>query len=232
MAKLFVALDTATGAEAMAVVERLSTIVDGFKVGLELFSAEGPEFVRRLTNAGLEVFLDLKLHDIPATVAGSIKRLATLGVRYTNVHISGGIEMLKAAVEAARERGDIGLLGVTLLTSLGDEEIQKMWNTSESVSSIVVRMALRAQEYQLDGVIASPLEAHEIRNACRTPFKIVTPGIRAASSRHDDQVRTATPKEAVRAGADILIVGRPILKAPNMVAAARTFVSDARTASR
>jgi orotidine-5'-phosphate decarboxylase len=212
-----------------------------FKVGSELFTAEGPVPVRYLVTTGRSVFLDLKFHDIPNTVRAAAREAAELGVSMVNVHASGGRKMMEAALEGARSAGAVvgdearpKVLAVTILTSLESRDLEELGISGTPVEA-VIRMARLAQSAGLDGVVASPREISAIRQACGPGFLIVTPGIRPASALHhpvrgsaatDDQARIATPASAILAGADYLVVGRPITGAPDPVAAADAIVAE------
>lgn len=200
-AKLALALDLEVPADALHMAERLADAVDVIKVGPRLFVAGGPACVTQLRKMGLEIFLDLKFHDIPATVSGSIRAAAMLDVSYITIHTVGGAEMMKGAAEAAGDGGPT-LLGVTVLTS-----------TPVDDPRTVVDRALLAQENGLGGIVASARELGMLREALGSDMVIVTPGIRPEGSAVGDQVRVATPRSAVQGGADMLVVGRPILNA-------------------
>jgi orotidine-5'-phosphate decarboxylase len=216
--RLVFALDVPDAAGALAWVERLRGEVGVFKVGLELFCAEGPSLVRRVAALGGTVFLDLKLHDIPATVArAAAGAVGGGGVRWLTIHAGGGAEMMRAAVAATAGRA--GILAVTVLTSLDDASASEA-GLAVPIPDLVVRRARLAAACGCAGVVASPLEAAAVRAAVAAPFRIVTPGIRPAGVGAGDQRRTATPVEAIRAGADTLVVGRPIRDAPDPAAAA------------
>ena len=227
--RLVVALDVGNAAVALNLARQLWGHAGIFKVGLELFSAEGPALVNKLIAAGAEVFLDLKLHDIPNTVRGAAREAAKLGVRMITVHGSGGGAMMQAALEGAREgAGNASapmVLGVTILTSLARADLAEIgWG--ESAEDVVLRLARLAQAAGLGGVVASAREAERIRNTCGAEFGIVTPGIRPATTAHNDQARAATAETAIRAGADFLVVGRPITQAPDPAAAADAIVDE------
>jgi orotidine-5'-phosphate decarboxylase len=234
-ARLFVALDVETLAEAEALLDRLGETVPGVKIGNQLFTAAGPTAVERALKRGARVFLDLKYHDIPNTVAGAVREATRLGVFMLNVHASGGISMMRAAAEAAaKAASDFAVtrpivLGVTVLTSLDRKALLSDVGVAASVEGHVLRLAERAQEAGLDGCVASPHEIGLLRRALGPRWTIVTPGIRPAD-RTDDQRRVATPASAVRAGADYLVVGRPITAAPDPAAAIRAIVEEIRTA--
>jgi len=203
--------------------------VGPFKIGLELFTAEGPALIRSFIQHGAPVFLDLKLHDIPNTVRGAARSAARLGARMITVHASGGRAMMQAALEGAQEGAGGAeaplVLGVTVLTSLADDDLISIgWN--EPAGAAVTRLARLAQAAGLGGVVASPREAAAIRLACGASFVMVTPGIRPARAAVDDQARAATPEAAICAGADFLVVGRPITQAPDPADAADAIVDE------
>jgi orotidine-5'-phosphate decarboxylase len=234
--RILVALDVPTAREALALAGKLRGAVGGFKVGSELFTSAGPDVVRALVGEGDHVFLDLKFHDIPNTVAGAVKSAASLGVWMLNVHASGGLPMLDAAHEAAEAvaaQSD-GLrplvIAVTALTSLDADTLASV-GVAAAPKAHVLRLATLAQAAGLDGVVASPQEARELRQAMGPDFLIVTPGIRggAASSGADDQVRTATPAGAIAAGASYLVIGRPITGAADPRAAAEAIAREIRS---
>jgi orotidine-5'-phosphate decarboxylase len=226
--RLIVALDSPELAEAEALVERLAGAVGMYKVGAQLFTAAGPAAVEMVKKRGGRVFLDLKFHDIPATVAGAVREAARLGVTLLTVHASGGTGMLGAAAEAAaaagRERPRI--LAVTVLTSLDRLALQRELGVAASVEEHVGRLAGLARATGCDGVVASPQEAGTLRAVLGRDLLIVTPGIRPAGARADDQARVATPAVARRAGADYLVVGRPITDAADPAAAAAAIVAE------
>jgi orotidine-5'-phosphate decarboxylase len=219
--RMIVALDVPTAAAAMALVDRLGDSVLWFKVGLELFTAEGPGVVRALTGRGKRVFLDLKLHDIPNTVAGAVRSVSRLGVDLLTVHAEGGPAMLRAAVSARNEAPDsaLKLLGVTVLTSLDGTEYPEVYRSVDARSRVEV-FARAAREAGMDGVVASALELDALVAALPGEFLKVIPGIRPAGTGAGDQARTATPAAALRAGASHLVVGRAITAAPDPPAAA------------
>jgi orotidine-5'-phosphate decarboxylase len=229
--RLLVALDVETLADAGALLDRLEGVVRGCKIGSQLFTAAGPAAVEVALKRGFRVFLDLKFHDIPNTVAGAIREATRLGVFMLNVHASGGRTMMQAAAEAAaKAAADFAVarplcLGVTVLTSLDRRSLQMEVGVSSSVGGHVLHLATLSREAGLDGSVASPEESRLLRAALGRPWIIVTPGIRLTASR-DDQKRTATPTEAVAGGADYIVVGRSITAAPDPVAVARRIVDD------
>ena len=216
--RVIVPLDFPDAASALALAARLDPKLCRVKVGKELFTAAGPDVVERLQDGGFEVFLDLKYHDIPNTVAGACRAAARLGVWMLNVHASGGEAMLRAAREAADGGAKRPLLiGVTILTSLGDADLARI-GFRGSAAENVERLAALTRACGLDGIVCSAQEAQAMRRAHGPQFKLVTPGIRLADSKADDQSRTVTPLEAVRLGADYLVIGRPITQSRDPVA--------------
>jgi orotidine-5'-phosphate decarboxylase len=229
--RLFVAVDvdSLTGAEAL--LDRLQGVVTGCKIGSQLFTAAGPVAVEAAHKRGYRVFLDLKFHDIPNTVAGAVREATRLGVFMLNVHAGGGRDMMRAAAEAAvTAAGDFAVarplcLGVTVLTSLDRRALQTELRVAASVGAHVLHLADLSREAGLDGCVASPEEIGLLRMALGPRWVIVTPGIRP-SALGDDQKRTATPSAAVAAGADYIVVGRPIIAAPDPVEAARRILQE------
>ncbi len=216
---IIVPLDVPGAEEALALAARLDPKLCRVKVGKELFVCAGPAIVGRLQERGFEVFLDLKFHDIPNTVAGACRAAARLGVWMMNVHASGGAAMMRAARDAVAGvvRPPL-LIGVTVLTSLGDADLAAIgW--SGSALDNAVRLARLARECGLDGVVCSAQEARAIRGAAGEDFVLVTPGIRLVSSAQDDQARVVTPRDAIRRGASYLVIGRPITGAADPTAA-------------
>jgi len=210
---LIIALDLPSRAKALELVDRLGADADFYKVGLELYTREGPEMVIDLHDRGKRVFLDLKLMDIPNTVAGAVAAAADLGVELLTLHAHGGPRMMEAALGQAGV--DTRLLAVTLLTSLSPDEIEVVWGRPvDSVRREVLRLARLSRDVGIHGVVSSPLEAGELRTALGSEALIVTPGIRLAGADHHDQNRVATPEAAVEAGASHLVVGRAVTRAP------------------
>jgi orotidine-5'-phosphate decarboxylase len=233
--RLIVALDFATMAQVRELVESLGDAVSYYKVGMQLFYGVGMECLTYLREKGKDVFLDLKMHDIPNTVAQGAASLTRLGAAMINVQASGGPAMMRAAAKQVAETATAlniprpQLIAVTVLTSMNDTE----WAALRSATSIpeqVVHLAKLAQEAGLDGVVASPQEAERIREACGPDFAIVTPGVRPQGAALNDQSRVATPAEALKAGAHYLVIGRPITKAENPRAAALSILEEMRKA--
>jgi orotidine-5'-phosphate decarboxylase len=219
MATPIIALDLATPALALELVERLGDAAQFYKVGSQLFTAGGPQVIRDLRARDKRVFLDLKFHDIPNTVGHAVEAAERLQVDLLTVHVSGGLDMMRAARDAAGATGP-RILGVTILTSFGADDIQQTWGKEvRSVREEVMRLAALAAEANLHGIVASPLELEPLRRRHGADFIIVTPGIRPAGEPAADQTRTATPAEAARAGADYIVIGRPVTAAPDPLAA-------------
>ena len=252
MDQLVVALDVQDGVAALALGNNLCDVVGAFKVGSRLFTTEGPDIVRTLAANGTRVFLDLKFHDIPNTVATAVAAATSLGVWMVNVHASGGTRMMQAARDAAREtaarerRHPPLVIAVTVLTSMNEAMLDET-GVHTPVLDQVLRLADLSQAAGLDGVVASPLETPLIRKRCGPDFTIVTPGIRggaaadgaagtganrdgasAARLKNDDQERTLGPAEAIAAGASYIVVGRPIIAAPNARRAAEEIARSLR----
>jgi len=226
--RLIVALDVPGLADAEALLERLAGIVSIFKVGSQLFTGAGPAAVDVVRKRDARVFLDLKYHDIPAVVGGAVREAARLGVALLTVHGSGGRAMLEAATEAAsgagRDRPRV--LAVTVLTSLDRATLQRDLQVPVAVEGHVLHLAGLARAAGCDGAVASPREARRLRATMGPGWLIVTPGVRPAAAAADDQARVATPAAAYRAGADYVVVGRPIVGAPNPAAAAQAVVDE------
>lgn len=224
--RLIVALDVPSAAHARQVVQTLGGTITTFKIGKQLFTAEGPGIVRELVSSGRKVFLDLKFHDIPNTVAAAVSSAAALGVNMLTVHTSGGSKMLKAAVEAASQStAKPMILAVTVLTSMVEADLQEI-GVSGSVLSQVLRLGALARSAGCNGLIASAHEARELRRELGDGFEIITPGVRPAGTVKGDQARVLTPAEAIEAGATRLVVGRPITEAPNPAEAAKQILAE------
>lgn len=236
MEQLLVALDVDTAADALALADRLRGVAGGFKIGNRLFTSHGPAFVSELVSRGDRVFLDLKYHDIPNTVAGAVAAAVRLGVWMVNVHASGGLEMMRAARDAAAaEASRLSrcaplVIAVTMLTSLSQDSMADIGMTG-SLPAQVERLAALAQSAGLDGVVASAQEIALIRARCGLSFTIVTPGIRGARDSKGDQARTMTACEALTAGASYLVVGRPIIAAGDPRRAAEDIATECRAAA-
>jgi orotidine-5'-phosphate decarboxylase len=234
--RLIVALDVGSTEQAINLFETLRDIVGIFKIGSQLFTAAGPDIVRRIVQGGGRVFLDLKFHDIPNTVALAGAAAARLGVSIFNVHASGGAEMMKRTIDAVTEtaaRENLSppkVIAVTILTSLERSALTQL-GINDAPVKVVTRLARAASDCGLDGVVASPLEIKEIRATVADPsFIIVTPGIRSGADAKDDQRRTLGAAEAIRSGANYVVVGRPILNAADPRAAAESMIDEiART---
>jgi orotidine-5'-phosphate decarboxylase len=230
--RLIVALDVDSQAEAERLAERLDGLVRRYKIGSQLFTAGGPAVVEAIQKRGAEVFLDLKFHDIPNTVAGAAREAARLGVFMFNVHASGGLAMMKAAADgAAAAAKELSVrrplaIAVTVLTSLDRAALHRELGVTSSVEGHVLHLAELAREAGLDGTVASPVEIAAIRRSLGAAWVIVTPGVRPAGSAAGDQSRVATPGAAARAGAHYLVVGRPITGAPDPAAAAAAILEE------
>ncbi|MCX6631724.1 MAG: orotidine-5'-phosphate decarboxylase [Candidatus Solibacter sp.] len=211
---IIVALDVESAAAARALVAGIGPRVNFYKVGLELYTAAGAEIVKQLLGEGKQVFLDLKMYDIPETVARAVAVVASTGVRFLTVHAVSSV--MRAAV-AARARSPLQILGVTVLTSFGPEDMDDL-GYDGTVASLVERRARRAVELGVDGIVASPLEAAAVRRIAGPNTVIVTPGVRSAGAGAGDQKRVATPAQAIRDGADYLVIGRQITRAANPAA--------------
>jgi orotidine-5'-phosphate decarboxylase len=228
--RLIVALDVPTAAEARKLVAAVGEAASFYKVGKQLFTTEGPQVVRDLVASGRKVFLDLKYHDIPNTVAEAVRAASRLGVSMLNVHASGGSKMLRAAAEAAAQsESKPTVLAVTVLTSLSDADLQEIGVSGRAMDQ-VLRLAQLARANGCLGVVASAREAREIRREIGEGFLIVTPGVRAAGAALNDQARHVTPAEAMVAGATHIVVGRPIIAAADPAKAARAVVEEMESA--
>jgi orotidine-5'-phosphate decarboxylase len=233
--RVFVALDVETLDDASALLDRLEGAVTGVKIGSQLFTGVGPAAVELALERGYRVFLDLKFHDIPNTVAGAVRAATRLGVFMLDVHASGGADMMRTGAESAAQAArDFNVtrpicLAVTVLTSLDRRALASEVGVPASVEAHVLKLAEGARDAGLDGCVASPQEIRRIRNALGPRFRIVTPGIRPTTA-NDDQKRVATPRAAVQAGADYLVIGRPITAATDPKAAAAAIIADLGTA--
>jgi orotidine-5'-phosphate decarboxylase len=235
--RLIVALDVSSAAAARKIVTDLGDSVHIYKVGMQLYTAEGPQVVRDLLSSGRQVFLDLKYHDIPNTVASAVREAAELGVTMLTVHASGGEKMLRAAAEAAGGHAREGthvrplqILAVTVLTSMDESELQQT-GVSGKLLEQVLRLASIAIDAGCAGVVSSAREVKALRAKLGENFLIVTPGVRPAGSDHGDQARVVTPAEAIQSGATHIVVGRPITAAKDPAAAARGIQQEIRSAS-
>ena len=229
---LIVALDVPDREAALAAVDRLRGRVGCFKIGLEIFTREGPRLVEEIRDRGEDIFLDLKLPDIPNTVRGAVRSAGGLGVRMLTVHASGGGAMLAAACDEARQSASPPLvLAVTALTSLSQDDVRKL-GVAGPVEEWVETLAATAREAGIRGLVASAKELPLLRKKFGNGMRLVIPGIRPAGSATQDQSRVATPGDAIRAGADFIVVGRPILQAPDPAAAADAIVAEIRRAMR
>lgn len=223
---IFCALDVATPGEALALARAVRPYVGGFKLGLEYFCANGPMGVQPIKELGLPVFLDLKLHDIPETVARAVRAVAGLGVAYLTLHAQGGPAMLEAAAAAAQESGDNRprLLAVTVLTSLDAPDLMEI-GVRDALEQQVARLARLAARRGIDGIVCSPREIGAVRQAIGPSRLIVTPGIRPAGAATADQKRVMTPRQALAGGANFLVIGRPITAAPDPALAAKEIAA-------
>jgi orotidine-5'-phosphate decarboxylase len=223
---VFVALDTPDLEKALSIARAVRPHVGGFKVGFEFMTALGPSAVREIVSIGLPVFADTKFHDIPNTVGAAAREIARLGAAIFNVHASGGEAMMRAAASEARAvNPKVRVIAVTVLTSLDDADLDAVGQRGPAVDQ-VVRLAKLTKMSGLDGVVCSSKEIAALRKACGGDFQLVIPGIRPAGADLADQKRVMTPAEAVRAGADILVIGRPISGAPDPALAARTIADE------
>jgi len=224
--KLIVALDVSTAAAAKGIVAALGDSALTYKVGMQLYTAEGPQMVRDVVASGRRVFLDLKYHDIPSTVAAAVREAAQLGVSMLTVHAAGGSKMLRAAVDEARAiNSNLLVLGVTVLTSLDDSDLEKI-GFHGKLPDEVLRLSELALANGLQGIVTSAREASAVRSKLGNNFAIVTPGIRPAGTSHADQARVTTPAEAIAAGASHIVVGRPITEAADPAAEAQAILEQ------
>ena len=230
--RIIAALDVPTADEAREIIEELGDAVGAFKVGLQLLTSAGASFVREIVRRDIKVFLDVKFHDIPNTVAKAAVEVARLGVWMFNIHASGGSEMMTRTVGEVREICEKEnlrqprIIGVTVLTSANEETLNEI-GIEENLDRQVLRLAKLTAKCELDGVVASPHEVGAIRQAVKNrDFLIVTPGIRPTFATNDDQKRVMTPKDAVQSGADYLVIGRPILQAADKIRAVREILEE------
>ena len=223
MNPIICALDTQDLNKAISLANALRDKVGMVKLGLEFFAAHGPSGVREVAKCNVPIFLDLKLYDIPNTVARTVEAIKALDVEMLTLHISGGTKMLKEALSVVQGK-KIKLIGVTALTSMGNEDLSELGVARETKSQVIL-LAKLAKKIGLHGVVCSALEAQEVRQECGKDFKIITPGIRM-NRGHDDQKRTATPKEAINSGADYIVIGRPITKSGNPASSAELILKS------
>ncbi|BET34960.1 MULTISPECIES: orotidine-5'-phosphate decarboxylase [Wolbachia] len=223
MNPIICALDTQDLNKAISLANGLRDKVGMVKLGLEFFAAHGPSGVREVAKCNIPIFLDLKLHDIPNTVARTIEAIKILDVEMLTLHISGGTKMLKEALSVVQGK-KIKLIGVTVLTSMINEDLSELGVAREAKSQVIL-LAKLAKKIGLHGVVCSALEAQEVRQECGKDCKIITPGIRM-NSTHNDQKRTATPKEAINSGADYIVIGRPITKSDNPASSAELILKS------
>jgi orotidine-5'-phosphate decarboxylase len=230
--RLVLALDVDNDREALDLVSEVKELVGMFKVGHQLFTAYGPDIVRKIIGMGSRVFLDLKYHDIPNTVAKASAEAVKLGVSILNVHALGGLDMMRAASEAVTETAEKRnlprpiVLAVTVLTSMSEQGLRKELKITRSLQREVSHLARLAQRAGMQGVVASPQEIKMLRRSIRGDFVILTPGVRPAWAGKDDQQRVMTPGEAVAAGADYIVVGRPVLKASDRIGAVKQILDE------
>ena len=223
--RLIVALDVSTAAAAQKIVAAVGDSALTYKVGMQLYTAVGPQVVRDLVASGRRVFLDLKYHDIPNTVGSAVAEAAKLGVSMLTVHASGSNKMLRAAVDAAKARPELIILAVTVLTSMDGSDLEKI-GLPNPVEESVVRLANLALDNGCQGIVTSAREARAVRAKLGDSFAIVTPGVRPAGTSVGDQVRVVTPAQAIAAGATHIVVGRPITEAPDPAAEARSILQQ------
>jgi orotidine-5'-phosphate decarboxylase len=226
--RLIIALDVSTSAEAQKIVSKLGDSVQTYKVGMQLYTAEGPQIVYDLATSGKKVFLDLKYHDIPNTVAAAVREGAQLGVSMLTVHASGGTKMLRAATDAA-QNSSLKVLAVTVLTSMDNDELNET-GVCGQLNDQVLRLASMALAAGCDGVVSSAHEVKRLRAKLGNDFLAVTPGVRPAGTAHGDQARVVTPAEAIAAGASHIVLGRPITAAASPPAAVENVLREMETA--
>lgn len=226
---LILVLDAQSPREVTPTLRQLQGTVRTVKIGLEMFTANGPDCVREIAGLGFDVFLDLKLHDIPNTVAKAVESAAKLPIRMLTLHTCGGREMMQGAVKAQQQNApNLLLLGVTVLTSMSAAGLAET-GVADSPEKQVVRLGRLAADCGLRGLVCSPLEITPLRAVLPREVALVTPGIRPRDAKSDDQTRVMTPAEAARAGANFIVVGRPIFKAPDPVAAARAILAELKS---
>ena len=229
--RIFCAIDTTDLDHAIDLASKLSGVIGGAKLGKEFFAAHGPQGVQAVAKVGMPIFLDVKYHDIPNTVAGAIRAVTPTGLKIVNVHAAGGIEMMKRAGEAARETAAKAgvdapwVIAVTILTSMDQHDLDDV-GLKGPIDERVVKLAELTQKAGLDGVVCSAREITSVRAACGPDFKLITPGIRPAWAASNDQKRVVTPADAVAMGSDVLVIGRPITKADDPVDTARRIVAE------
>jgi orotidine-5'-phosphate decarboxylase len=229
---IIVALDVPTAEAALKLAEQLAPVSGGFKIGGELFTSAGPDIVRRIRDTGAAVFLDLKFHDIPNTVARAVASAVRLDVQMLTIHTSGGLEMMRAAEKSAQDTAkSLGVtaplvLGVTVLTNFTDETLAETGCVGSNIGHQVERLARLAVKAGLRGLVCSPLEIVALRKILPAQVQLVTPGIRTGAEKADDQKRTLSPREAIQAGASWLVIGRPIYAAENPRAAAEKILKS------
>ena len=224
--KIILALDVPTKVAALDLVDQLREQISFFKIGLQLYTAEGPEIVRAVLSTGAKVLLDLKLHDIPNTVARAVESATNLGVRMLTIHLSGGSEMIRAATAA--RANNISILGVTVLTSATEQTLREI-GIADKVDDQVLRLAKLGVDVEIDGVVAGPHEIKALRHEFGDEIKIVVPGIRPTRSEAGDQKRVMTPRQALDMGADYLVIGRPITTHPNPREAVAKILAELTT---
>jgi len=229
--RLIVALDVPSLTDAHHLLDQLASVVTWFKVGLELFNAGGPAVIEAVKQRGAKVFYDSKFHDIPSTIAGAAAQAARMGVDMFNLHASGGSEMMRSALQAASAAAGTRprVIAVTVLTSLDQAALDEQLGIKRPMVEQVVHLAQLAQQAGLDGVVASPQEIAAIKQSCGKSFLVIAPGVRPEWAAAGDQRRVMTPREAVTAGADYLVVGRPIIKADDPADAARRVIEEMNT---